>query len=337
MKKYVALTLSLLLAAALFTGCGAKTVKTGLGVVSSISSSTEPTADKAGNAQVDSTVAAVLVDSDGKIVNCKIDVAQTKIAFDATGAVTTPLDNTYQTKQELKEGYNMKGASGIGKEWYEQADAFAAYVIGKTVDDVKGIALTEDGKPSGADLTSSVTIHAGDFIAAVVKAVSNAQDLGATAGDTLGLGVTTNISSSTNAAADKDGTAQAYSHYTATTFDKSGKITSCYIDASQTNIGISVAGKITTDLKSEFQTKQEKKEGYNMKGSSGIGKEWYEQANAFAKYVTGKTVDDVKGIALSEGGEPTGADLTSSVTIHVTDFIGVIGKAAATATAAPAK
>lgn len=337
MKKYLSLALALLLVLTLFTGCGAKTVKTGVGVVSSISSSTEPTADKAGNAQVDSTVAAVLVGTDGKIVNCKIDVAQTRIAFDATGAITTPLDNAYKSKQELKEEYNMKSASKIGKEWYEQADAFAAYVVGKTVDEIKGIALSAEGTPTAADLTSSVTIHAGDLIAAVVKAVSNAQDLGAKATDTLGLGVSTSISSSTNAAADKDGVAQAYSHYTATTFDKDGKITSCYIDASQTNIGISAAGKITTDLKTSFQTKDEKGADYGMKGSSKIGKEWNEQAAAFAKYVTGKTVADVKGIALSQEGSPTGADLTSSVTISVNPFIEVVAKAAANATAAPKK
>lgn len=330
MKKYLSLALALLLVLTLFTGCGAKTVKTGLGVVTSIASSTEPTADKAGNAQADSTVAAVLVGADGKIVNCKIDVAQTRIAFDATGAITTPLDYACKSKQELKEGYNMKGSSKIGKEWYEQADAFAAYVVGKTVDEIKGIALSADGEPSGADLTSSVTIHAGDFIAAVVKAVANAQDLGAKATDTLGLGVSTTISSSANATADKDGVAQPASHYTATTFDKDGKITSCYIDASQTNVNISAEGKITTDLASTFKTKNELGPEYNMKPVSGIGKEWNEQADAFGKYVVGKTVDDVKGMALNEG-YPSGADIVSSVTIHVTDMIDVVAKAGANA------
>ena len=74
-----------------------------------------------------------------------------------------------------------------------------------------------------------------------------------------------------------------------------------------------------------------------MKGASKIGKEWNEQAAAFAKYVTGKTVADVKGIALSQEGSPTGADLTSSVTISVNSFIEVVAKAAENATAAPKK
>jgi hypothetical protein len=39
----------------------------------------------------------------------------------------------------LGDGYGMRSASKIGKEWNEQANAFAAYVIGKTVDEVKAL------------------------------------------------------------------------------------------------------------------------------------------------------------------------------------------------------
>lgn len=329
MKKYIALTLVLVLALFAFAGCGAKSAKTGMGVVTSIGSSKEP-GEKDGNAQVDSIVAAVLVGADGKILNCKIDTAQTKIAFTAAGTIATPLDSEIKSKQEKGPEYGMKGASSIGKEWNEQADALAAYVVGKTVDEVKAIPLNEEGAPTGADLVSSVTVHADGYIAAIVKAVENAKELGAKAGDTLGLGVTTTIGNSKDAAADAEGLAQAYSHYTATTFGKDGKITSCYIDASQTGVKFTAEGKITTDLASSFKTKNELGLDYNMKGASPIGKEWYEQAEAFGKYVTGKTVDEVTGIALAEGA-PSGADLVSSVTIHVTDMISVITKAAANA------
>ena len=329
MKKYIALTLVLILALFAFAGCGAKSAKTGLAVVSSISSSKEPS-DKDGTAQVDSIVAAVLVGEDGKILNCKIDTAQTKINFTSTGAISTPLDSEIKSKQEKGPEYGMKGVSGIGKEWNEQADALAAYVVGKTVDEIKAIPLNEEGSPIGADLVSSVTVHINGYIEAIVKAVANAKDLGAKAGDTLGLGVTTNIANSKDATAEVEGKAQAYSHYAATTFSKDGKITSCYIDASQTSVGISAEGKITSDLNSTFKTKMELGPEYGMKGASGIGKEWNEQAEAFAKYVTGKTADEVKGMALNEGA-PAGADIVSSVTIHVTDMISVVTKAAANA------
>jgi hypothetical protein len=66
-------------------------------------------------------------------------------------------------------------------------------------------------------------------------------------------------------------------------------ITSCIIDASQTNINFSKEGKITSDINAEFQTKNELGDAYGMKKASSIGKEWNEQANAFAQYVVGKT------------------------------------------------
>lgn len=361
MKKIIALILSLVLAIVMLTACGqgsnqtppnaapnenngggttnggttnggnggaaaGGTLKTGLAVVTSVASSKDA-GENDGLAQTDSTVVAVTVDADGRIAACKIDAAQTKINFSAEGKIVTPLDTVIKTKQEKKDEYGMKKASGIQKEWYEQADAFAAYVTGKTLAEVKGIALNEEGAPAAAELTSSVTIHVTDLIAAIEKAVNNAQNLGAKAGDKLGLAVVTAIDDSTDAAADKDGLAQAYSTYAAATFGADGKITSSIIDASQSKVNFNTSGKLTTDVKTAVvKTKNELGEAYGMKKASGIQKEWNEQAAAFAAYVTGKSAEEVKGIALSEG-KPADAELASSVTVHVTDFITVIEKA----------
>jgi hypothetical protein len=68
----------------------------------------------------------------------------------------------------------MKKASKIGKEWFEQADAFSKYVVGKTVADVKGIAVT-DGKATAADLTASVTVGIGEFQSTIEKAAAIAK------------------------------------------------------------------------------------------------------------------------------------------------------------------
>ncbi|OQB23349.1 MAG: hypothetical protein BWY11_01953 [Firmicutes bacterium ADurb.Bin182] len=306
-------------------------LKTGIAVITGIDKSKDAAADADGLAQADSIVVAVTVDPDGKIQNCVIDTAQTKMNFNAEGKMTTPLDTVYKSKQQLKEEYNMKPASQIGKEWYEQANAFAEYVIGKTADEVAGIALTESLAPADAELSASVTMHVNGYIDAIVKAVGNAQDLGAKAGDKLGLGVKTTIAKSKDATADAAGLAQAYSTYAAVTYGPDGKITSCFIESSQTNVNFDVTGKLTTALDAQFKTKQELKEEYNMKPVSQIGKEWYEQANALAAYVTGKTIDEVKGIALNEGGAPADAELAASVTIHVTDYLEVIEQTAATA------
>lgn len=335
MKKILILILTLTMTVFIFAGCGAAQkkesgVKTGLGVVSSVSKSTDAEAEKDGFAQVDSTVAAVLVDKDGKILKCKIDAAQTKISFSADGKITASPDNI-KTKQELGDAYGMKKASGIKKEWNEQADAFASYVTGKTLAQVKGIAVNDAGVPTGSDLTASVTVHITDFTAAIEKAVNNAQDLGAKSGDNLGLGIVTTIDNSAYATADKDGLAQAYSVYSATTFASDGKITSSVLDSSQSNVNFSADGKITSDLAAELKTKNELGDAYGMKKASGIKKEWNEQAAAFADYITGKTLGQVKEIAVNEEGVPTASDLTASVTIHITDFLNVIEKASANA------
>jgi len=51
----------------------------------------------------------------------------------------------------------MKAASKIGKEWFEQANALAAWTVGKSVADVTGMKLLE-GKTDAADLKTSVTV-----------------------------------------------------------------------------------------------------------------------------------------------------------------------------------
>jgi hypothetical protein len=283
--------------------------------------------EKDGLAEADSIILGVLVDSTGKIVDCQLDMVQSKINFDKTGKLLTKLDTVFQTKNELGTSYGMGKASKIGKEWNEQAAAFAKYVIGKTADEVKGIAVDKDGYASGADLKASVTMHVVDFIAAVQKAVANAQDLGAKTGDKLGVSAVTNMAKSTDAG-DKDGLAQPYSTYAAVTKDASGKITCCIFDASQANINFDKTGKITTDLTKAPQSKNELKEAYGMKKVSTIQKEWYEQAAAFAKYCTGKTVADIKGIAVDKDGKATASDIKASVTVHITDFQALVEKAA---------
>ena len=329
MKKIVSILLCIAVVMTMFTACGSgKSLKTGLAVVTSAGSSKEATEEKDGTAQVDSTAVAVLVDDKGVIRNIVIDVVQTMFNFSATGEITTDLSKTFDSKKELKEAYDMKKTSPIGKEWYEQAEALEKYVTGKTIDEIKSISL-EEGYPTDEDLTSSVTINIASIISAIEKAVKNAKDLGAKEGDKLGLGIVSGAGSSTkNATAEADGVVQAYSHYGAVSFDKNGKITSSIIDASQTNVSFNTEGKITSNLNDNFQTKLERGYDYNMKQASGIGKEWFEQSEAFCKYIKGKTVADVKGIAL-EDGYPAEEDLLSSVTMHITDFIAVVDEAGA--------
>ncbi len=340
MRKLLSLTLCMAMVIIAFTACskdkstntgaaGGK-VKTGLAVITSADKSKDATAEAEGLVQADSTAVAVLVDDKGIIVNCIIDAIQPKIKFSAAGELTTDMATVFVSKKELGDAYGMKKNSGIGKEWFEQAKALEDYVIGKTLEQVKGITLNEEGAPTSADLSSSVTISISDYLAALEKAVNQAQALGASSGNKLGLGMVSGLGHSAGAG-DKDGLAQAYTYYGAITLDQNGKITSSIIDASQANINFTKEGKITSDLTAEIKTKNELGDAYGMKKASGIGKEWYEQAKAFSDYILGKTLADVKAIALNEEGSPTAADLTASVTVGIGDFLTVIEKAGAAA------
>ena len=140
-----------------------------LAVISSLGSSVNATAEKAGTAQLDCEAVALTV-KDGKITSCAIDATQAKASFDATGAITTELPANVQTKNQLGEGYGMKAWGKAQFEWNEQAASFANYVKGKTAAEVAGIAVAE-GKPSDTDLSATVTIKIGGFQDLIAKAM----------------------------------------------------------------------------------------------------------------------------------------------------------------------
>ena len=212
-------------------------------------------------------------------------------------------------------------------EWDAQAAAVAEYVVGKTVEEVKGIALTETGAPADADLAASATISIGGFITAIEEAVDNAADLGAAHWDTLKLVSVTKPSDNKDAEAEKNGTASAYATVAAVTLHQE-EITSCVIDAVQANVAFDASGKITTDFTEPVLTKNELGADYGMVAYAGAKAEWNEQAASFASYVTGKTVSEAAGIAVDEAGKTTDTDLLSSVTIKIGDFKTLIEKAA---------
>ena len=351
MKRMLALLLTLTLALGLLAGCGTTVVvavpaptpeaetptpspetppatvpggvpvKTGLALLTSVSSSKDATADADGLAQADITVVAVTVGDDGIIYDCVIDSIQSKLNFDTSGALLSDLTLTIPSKNELGADYGMGKISSIGREWNEQAQSLADYVVGKTIPEVKGISISEEGKPTGADLTASVTMSIGGYISAIEQAAANASHLGASKGDRLVLTTTTNAAKSTDATSDADGLAQAYATVGALTLS-GDTITSMVIDAVQANVN-------TTDLSAAQPSKNELGADYGMGKVSSIGKEWDEQAAAFASYVTGKTVAEATGIAVTEEGNAGDADLAASVTIGVGDFLTLVEKAGA--------
>ena len=172
MKKLIVLTLALLMVA----GCSAPTLKLGLGMTAGMTG-TNASVDADGTTQADVTACAVTLDSNGKIVGVSWDVMQCKATVTTEGAVTVA--DAIQSKKELKEGYNMKPASPIGKEWYEQIAALEEYSVGKAVADVTGMEVKEvnghTNVPAIEDLTSSCTMSCGDFFVTLDKAAANAK------------------------------------------------------------------------------------------------------------------------------------------------------------------
>ena len=138
-----------------------------------------------------------------------------------------------------------------------------------------------------------------------------------------GLAILTSVAKSENAAkAEYDVTVVAV------TVDDKGVIVNCIIDSVGTTVAFDGTGTITSDLTAEILTKNELGDNYNMKLYGGAKYEWYEQAASFSKYVTNKTFEQVKNIAIDAGTKPTEADLASSVTIAIGGFQGLIAKVA---------
>ena len=351
MKKTIALILTLIMLVAMLAGCTGTTVvigecncpaeevapaapaegalKTGLSVSVNIADSVSATADAPGAAKYDVTVAAVTVDDNGVIRSCAIDSIPATVEFDAAGNITTDLTTVIQTKNELGENYNMVAYGGAIAEWDEQVAAVAAYAVDKTVEELKNgdIDMTTGKAKDGTDLKSSATIYLAGYVYAIEAAVNNAKHLGAQAGDELVLTTINSIGSSASCVNEEDGTAQLDADIVALT-RKDGKITSCYIDSLQAKVSFNTAGAITTDLSAPVQTKNELGDAYNMVAWGGAKAEWYEQAASFAEYVTGKTAEEVAGIAITETTKPAdGTDLASSVTISIGGFQALIAKA----------
>ena len=318
-----------------------KEYKLGMGVVVKTDSS------KTGNAQVDATVATVVLDADGKIVACRIDVAQNKMNV-TDGAVDTA--KTFETKMELGDRYGMAGkvdnnGDGVMKEWYEQTKAFEAYVVGKTVAEVEAIQTQEAGghqiAVDEALLSAGCSMQITEFKEAVVKACKDEQGMTfKTAAEfTLGVAAKSTVDAATKAAtAEEDGVVAMYSDFACAVI-ADGKVLATLNDAIQPKIAITAAGEIgeTTFV----GTKRELKEDYNMAKfgqpnvEGGTVKEWYVQSAAFSAHVVGMTADEIKGMETKEvNAHQIPVDealLSAGCTMQITDICAVVAQAAANA------
>ncbi len=348
MKKVVTFLLCLCMMFAM-TACGATEAdyKLGLGVVVDLNSSAT------NNAQIDATVAAVVLDADGKIVACRIDAVQNKISV-TDGIVEA--NGPFKTKMEQGDDYGMAAALGYGmdwngdgvvKEWYDQAKAFEAYVVGKTVAEVEAIE-TKVVEGSGyviakddALLSAGCTIQITDFIAAVAKACKDDQGMEFKTADSFTLGVAAKSASDAatkNATAETDGSVNVYSDM-ACSVVANGKVIATLNDAIQPKITINLAGEIVT--KNFVGTKRELKEDYNMAAwgqpnvEGNVVKEWYVQSKAFSNYVVGKTASEIASMETQEVNShfisTEQALLDAGCTMQITGICAVVSQSATNA------
>lgn len=322
MRKILCVLLCVLMLASALVACGGDKqdpLKIGLGVYTTASAADAGEAN--GKGQVTMTVAAVLVDANGKIVQCQIDCADNKVEFTADGKAVAKTE--FKTKYEQGAGYGMVNYGGATKEWFEQADAFEALCVGKTAAEVLALVVNGD-KGTDEVLNAGCTITINEMALAVEKAVKNAADSTATKADTLKLGAFTSLESK-DATADAKGQQKLATTFVAVALNANGEVTGVDTDCVQVSFGFDVAGKSTFDASQAVLSKRELGAGYNMVAYGGAKLEWFEQADAFEGAIVGKTLTAIKALM---GSDLKGNDeiITAGCTITIEGFVYAIEK-----------
>lgn len=273
---------------------------------------------------IEVSTAAVILNGENKIVSSYFDVLQapftitpetnteTKkvtytLALDQTKNSTKQAgDKVIETKQELKDRYGM---SAIGKtEWNKQANAFSAYINGKTIEEAASANYKNTHNDSGTVVIEGCTMSQANFTTAL-KVITDTKTFKAPANTvSAGLGYKVSAFSKNVLTVTLAGSAT----------DKDGKVYETSLNAYQ--IPVTVDSSSVTNPKIAFDTsvkqatvsnfkdhtvasgentyytsvlsKRELKELYGMKGKTEAEQkmEWYNQANNFARYATGKNV-----------------------------------------------
>ena len=271
----------------------------GVGAVSTV------TMHSTDRTRVKVTVAAVLLDTKDRILECEVDELDYMVTL--SGGVPQPVADL-TTKRDKGDAYQPTtedvGENGdTATPWHEQVEEFCDFVEGKTGAEVSALAAT-DGKSEqikGCDLILT------DFILAVRRAAdaATAQDIGS--GDDLQLAVTAARSASAT-----DEKPQYDVEMAAVTLDNGDRISGCMTDTLEAKL--TVTDGVFTTVSSGIQSKREMGDAYGMKNASGIKREWYEQADAFATYARGKTAAQLAGVQLEDNGK---TDAVAGCTIDI--------------------
>ncbi len=256
------------------------------------------------------TVAAVVLDGNGKIADCAVDELAFSVALE--GGLPQAVDNLL-SRLEMGDDDRTE-ATPTDKAWREQVEAFCDFAEGKTPDQITGLATTDgkSGEIPGCDLVITA------FIQAVGQAAKEARAQSLAAGDDLELALTaTRAEGATNEKPQYD------VEMAAVTVGAGDKITGCVTDTLQAKL--TVAEGVFATVSGGMETKRQMGNGYGMKAASAIKREWYEQADAFDTFAVGKTAEELAATRLGSDGK---TDAITGCTVAVTGMLKNAVKAA---------
>lgn len=264
--------------------------------------------------QYSATVATVVTDKDGKIVACRLDVAQNTMGL-SEGVATEPTD--LRSKMEKGADYGMANNphssdnNGDGEilEWDAQAKLFEEYVVGLTGPQVAALETKEVSAHNISKdedlLKAGCTIDIVAFQEAISKACADEFAVSFTTDKEFTLGVAAeSFVEGSGDYEDEENLAfvSVYADFAASVV-VDGKIAASLNDAIQPTFKGDLEDNITFEFK---KTKRELKEGYGMAttyqpylDNDGDGEilEWYKQSELFSKFVVGLTGTQVAELA----------------------------------------
>ena len=138
-----------------------------------------------------------------------------------------------------------------------------------------------------------------------------------------GLAIVTGLGT-VDATAAEEGNAEFAISLAAILVDENDVILDCAIDSIGHKFTFDTTGAITSDITAEVLTKNELGDNYNMVAWGGAIAEWYAQVDAFEAYCIGKTISEIENGALTEDGYAADADLATSATINLFDYVSAL-------------
>lgn len=111
------------------------------------------------------------IESEGAYKNSNGETATAKVTFVDEKIKDVYLDETTKntTKKALKDAYNMREASSIGKNWDEQIAFLENYIKRNGIENIQ---LDASGKATNEDILTGCTISIDGFIKAIEDAKS---------------------------------------------------------------------------------------------------------------------------------------------------------------------